>query len=425
MNIPNLRFVTKHFINGKFVEGIKGQTFELINPATEEIFAKVHKGTAEDIDLAVAAAREAFDNGPWGRMDPTDRARCLFKLADLIERDADDLAKIQALNNGKPYGLAKALDVDLTHKIFRYYGGWVDKIKGNTISMDGPFSLSTRKEPVGVAGQIIPWNVPLIMLAYKMAPALAAGCTLVLKTAENTPLSALRVAQLVQEAGIPAGVVNIVSGFGDIGAHLARHRGIDKVAFTGSLKVGKDIMQNCHQHNLKRVTLELGGKSANIITKNADLQKAVCAATWGTFFNAGQVCIAGTRVFVHSSLYDQFVKMSAERASKIKLGHCFDPQAEQGPQINQKQMEKVLGYIKKGVEEGARIETGGKRRGNKGYFIQPTVFTNVRDDMVIAREEIFGPVQCIFKFEDNDEVIRRANDSQYGLGAGVITQNVQ
>jgi aldehyde dehydrogenase (NAD+) len=241
-------------------------------------------------------------------MDPTDRARCLFRLADLFEANVDRLAKVEAINNGKPFSLAKALDCNITPRIYRYYAGWVDKIRGSTIAMDGPFNLSTRKEPVGVAGQIIPWNVPLIMQAYKLAPALAAGCTVVMKTAEQTPLSALLVAELASEAGIPPGVLNIVSGFGDVGAYLARHPKVDKVAFTGSLKVGLDIMSNCHESNLKRVTLELGGKSANIITRHADLAKAVEQATWGTFFNAGQVCIAGTRVFVHSSLYDRFVE---------------------------------------------------------------------------------------------------------------------
>ena len=302
-------------------------------------------------------------------MDPTDRARCIFKLADLIEANADTLAQVEAVNNGKPYSLAKAIDVNITPRIFRYYAGWVDKVRGSTIAMDGPFNLSTRKEPVGVAAQIIPWNVPLIMLAYKLAPALAAGCTVVLKTAEQTPLSALLVAELINQAGIPAGVVNIVNGFGDIGAHLARHPSIDKVAFTGSLKVGLDIMRNSHASNLKRVTLELGGKSANIITKHANLAKAVDQATWGTFFNAGQVCIAGTRVFVHSSLYDRFVEESVKRARSIKLGSALDPESEQGPLISRRQMDRVLSYIQKGVEEGATLAAGGKRHGKIGFFV--------------------------------------------------------
>lgn len=356
-------------------------------------------------------------------MDPTDRARCLFRLADLVEKHASELATIEAINNGKPVQVAKAADLTLTHRCYRYYGGWVDKIRGHTIAMDGPFNLSTRREPVGVVGQIIPWNFPLLMQAWKLAPALAAGCTIVMKTAEQTPLSALRMAELIQEAGFPAGVVNIVSGFGDIGAYLARHPGIDKIAFTGSTQVGYDIMRNAHEKNLKRVTLELGGKSPNIITKNANLDLAVQQSALSLFFNAGQCCIAGSRTFVHSSLYDQYVQRITEVASKIKIGHSLNSDTDQGPLVSQEQMNRVLAYIEKGKAEGAKLQVGGKRWGTKGWYVEPTVFSDVKDEHTIAKEEIFGPVKSIFKFQDNDEVIKRANDSAYGLGGGVVTDN--
>lgn len=419
----NLKFVKQLFINGKFVNGVKGQTFDIVNPNDESVLTTIQRGTTEDIDLAVKAASEAFEKGPWSRMDPTDRARCLFKLADLVEANAGELAAIEAINNGKPVEVAKAADLTLTHRCYRYYGGWVDKIRGSTIAMDGPFNLSTRKEPVGVVGQIIPWNFPLLMQAWKLGPALAAGCTVVMKTAEQTPLSALRLAQLIHEAGFPPGVVNIVSGFGDVGAYLARHPGIDKVAFTGSTEVGYDIMKNAHDKNLKRVTLELGGKSPNIITKNADFDTAVNQSTLSLFFNAGQCCIAGSRTFVHSSLYDRYVEAVAKAASTIKLGHSLHSDTQQGPLVSKEQMDRVLSYIDHGKKEGAKLVTGGKRWGSKGWYVEPTVFADVQDHHTIAKEEIFGPVKSIFKFEDIDEVIQRANDSSYGLGAGVVTEN--
>jgi aldehyde dehydrogenase (NAD+) len=356
-------------------------------------------------------------------MDPTDRARCLFRLADLIEKNAAELAAIEAINNGKPVEVAKAADLTLTHRCYRYYGGWVDKIRGHTIAMDGPFNLSTRKEPVGVVGQVIPWNFPLLMQAWKLAPALAAGCTVVMKTAEQTPLSALRVAELINEAGFPAGVVNIVSGHGDIGAHLARHPGIDKVAFTGSTEVGYDIMRNAHDKNLKRVTLELGGKSPNIITKNANFETALSQSALSLFFNAGQCCVAGSRTYVHSSLYDRYVSAVGEVAKKIRLGHSLAADTEQGPLVSEEQMNRVLGFIEHGKKEGAKLVTGGKRWGSKGWYVEPTVFADVKDEHTIAREEIFGPVKSIFKYDDLDEVIQRANNSSYGLGAGVVTDS--
>jgi aldehyde dehydrogenase (NAD+) len=309
MDISKLRFVKQLFINGRFVNSAKNQTFDVINPNDETVLAQVQRGSTQDIDAAVQAARNAFEKGPWRTMDAVERGNCLFRLADLVQKHAAELAAIEAINNGKPAHIAKAADLYLTQSCYRYYGGWADKIKGSTLPIENNtrFNLYTRREPVGVVGQIIPWNFPLLMQAWKLGPALAAGCTVVMKTAEQTPLSALRIAELIKEAGFPDGVVNIVSGFGDIGAYLARHPGIDKVAFTGSTEVGYDIMRNSHEKNLKRVTLELGGKSPNIITKYADVDKAVAQACLGLFFNAGQVCIAGSRTYVHSSIYDRFV----------------------------------------------------------------------------------------------------------------------
>lgn len=360
-------------------------------------------------------------------MDAVDRGNCLFRLADLVQKHSNELATIEAINNGKPAKVAIAADLYLTHSCYRYYGGWADKIKGATLPIEGNqrFNLYTRKEPVGVVGQIIPWNFPLLMQAWKLGPALAAGCTVVMKTAEQTPLSALKIAELIKEAGFPDGVVNIVSGHGDIGAYLVRHPGIDKVAFTGSTEVGYDIMRNCHEKNLKRVTLELGGKSPNIITKNANLGKAVSQAALSLFFNAGQCCIAGSRTYVHSSIYDQFVEASIKHVNSIKLGHSLDPLTDQGPLVSEEQMNKVLGYIDQGKREGAKLVANGTRWGVKGWHVTPTIFADVQDEHLIAKEEIFGPVKSILKFEDNEEVVYRANKSNYGLGAGVMTDSLE
>lgn len=308
---------------------------------------------------------------------------------------------MESIDNGKPAHIAKSVDVEMVYRVIRYYAGWVDKIRGTTIPCDGPFFAYTRKEPVGVVGQIIPWNFPLAMVSWKLGPALAAGCTIVMKTAEQTPLTALRIGELIQEAGFPDGVVNIVSGFGEIGAHLARHPGIDKVAFTGSSEVGYEIMRKSHDKNLKRVTLELGGKSANIITQNANLETALKQSTMALFFNAGQCCVAGSRTFVHSSLYEKFVKRSAEHVKSIKVGNPLDPSTDQGPLVSKEQYDRVMGYIEAGVKEGARLVTGGKRVGTKGFFIEPTLFADVTDNMKIAKEEIFGPVMSVLKFDSN------------------------
>lgn len=309
----------------------------------------------------------------------------MYRLADLIKKNQEELGVLESLDNGKPAHIAKAVDIEMVYRVIKYYAGWVDKIRGHTIPTDGPFFAYTKKEPVGVVGQIIPWNFPLAMVSWKLGPALAAGCTVVMKTAEQTPLTALRIAELIKEAGFPDGVVNIVPGFGDIGAYLARHPGIDKIAFTGSSEVGYEIMRKSHEKNLKRVTLELGGKSANIITKHANLDTALKQSTMALFFNAGQCCVAGSRTFVHSSIYDEFVQRAAKQVKSIKVGNPLDPTIDQGPLVSKEQFDRVMGYIDAGVKEGARLVTGGKRHGTKGYYIEPTLFADVKDNMKIAK----------------------------------------
>ncbi|EDW13255.2 aldehyde dehydrogenase, mitochondrial [Drosophila mojavensis] len=425
---PERRPEIKHtgiFINNEWKNSTSGEKFDTINPATEDTIASIEKGGTEDIDLAVNAAQEAFLLGsPWRRMDASDRGRLMNRLADLIERDSLYLASLETIDNGKPFAISYAVDLQLTIKHLRYFAGWADKIQGKTIAADGDFFCYTRHEPVGVCGQIIPWNFPILMLAWKLGPALATGNTIILKPAEQTPLTALYVAQLIKEAGFPPGVVNIVPGYGDIGAHLAKHPGIDKVAFTGSTAVGKQIQASAGAGNLKRVTLELGGKSPNIVLEDADMEYAVETSHFGLFFNMGQCCCAASRTFVQDKIYDEFVDRSAERAKKRKLGDPFDEQTEQGPQISAKQMEKILELIKSGEKEGAKMLTGGKRASQPGYFVEPTVFANVKDDMTIAKEEIFGPVQQILRFSDLEEVIERANDSSYGLAASIFTKDL-
>jgi aldehyde dehydrogenase (NAD+) len=417
--------LTQLFINGQWVNSAKGETFETINPVTEQPIATMQRAGVEDVDRAVESARNAFDKGPWRYYSGQQRADCLFKLSHLIQQNAEELACLEALDNGKPVELAKAADLPLTWLCYRYYAGWADKILGDTIPVHGNYFAYTRKEPVGVAAQIIPWNFPLLMQAWKLGPALAAGCTVVMKTAEQTPLSGLRVGELIKEAGFPDGVVNILSGFGeDAGAHLSQHPGVDKVAFTGSTEVGLKIMQSSSINNLKRVTLELGGKSPNIICEDADLDVAVKQANLGLFFNQGQCCIAGSRVFVHEKVYDEFVEKSVSCASQAVLGDSLDSNTTQGPQVSKEQQTKVLGYIEGAKKEGAKLLTGGEAYGDKGYYVKPTIFVDVNDDMTIAKEEIFGPVMPIMKFSDYDEVIERANNNEYGLGAGVCTKDI-
>eukprot|EP00344_Euplotes_crassus_P004148 CAMPEP_0196994232 /NCGR_PEP_ID=MMETSP1380-20130617/560_1 /TAXON_ID=5936 /ORGANISM="Euplotes crassus, Strain CT5" /LENGTH=503 /DNA_ID=CAMNT_0042409555 /DNA_START=21 /DNA_END=1535 /DNA_ORIENTATION=- len=416
---------TQLFIDGQWCNSVKGETFETIDPFTEEPITQVQRASREDVDKAVLAARIAFDHGPWRRMSATDRGNLLYRLGDLVEKNAEELAYLEALDNGKPVSVAKVADLPLTWNTYKYYGGWANKITGDTIPAPGNFHAYTRREPVGVAAQIIPWNFPLLMQAWKLGPALAAGCTVVMKTAEQTPLSALKIAELIKEAGFPDGVVNILSGFGeDAGAYLSTHPDVDKVAFTGSTAVGLQIMRNSSLGGLKRVTLELGGKSANIICEDADVDMAVQQSHLGLFFNQGQCCIAGSRLFVHDKIYDEFSEKSAKFASEAKLGDSQDAATTQGPQVSKEQQDTVWGYIEKGKKEGATLLAGGEKYDGKGYFVKPTVFADVKDDMTIAKEEIFGPVMQIMKFSDYDDVIDRANRSEYGLGAGVVTKDI-
>jgi aldehyde dehydrogenase (NAD+) len=416
---------TKLLINNEWVESASGKRFETINPTTGEVICDVAEADAADVDRAVQAARQAFTSGDWSKMSATRRGELLYKLADLIEKNKEELAKLETLDNGKPLNDSLNIDLALVIACYRYYAGWADKIQGKTIPIDGSYFCYTRHEPVGVVGQIIPWNFPLLMQAWKLAPALAAGNTIVMKTAEQTPLSALRVGELIIEAGFPPGVVNILSGYGPTaGAAIARHMDIDKVAFTGSTEVGHLIMEAAAKSNLKRVTLELGGKSPNIIFADADLDLAIEGAHFGLFFNQGQCCTAGSRLFVEEKCYDEFVAKTVERAKRRSVGDPFDSNTEQGPQVDREQFDKVMGYIESGMREGAQMLCGGSRVGDRGYFIEPTVFANVRDDMKIAQEEIFGPVMSIIKFKDIDEVVQRANNTMYGLAAAVWTRDI-
>lgn len=413
------------FINNEWRKSKTGSTFETINPATGKVITEIQQGTKQDIDLAVEAATDAFKFGSiWRRLDASERGRLLNKLADLMERDAGYIATLETLDNGKPYHEAFGIDVVGSIKVLRYMAGWADKNHGKTIPMDGQFFCYTRHEPVGVCGQIIPWNFPLLMMAWKIAPALTTGNTVVLKPAEQTPLTALYVAQLAKEAGFPPGVLNVVPGFGDAGAALVENTKVDKVAFTGSTEVGKKIQQASGQFNLKRTTLELGGKSPNIILADVDIEKAVEAAHFGVFFNQGQVCCAGSRTFIEDSIYDEFVERSVERAKKRRVGNPFDPQTEQGPQVDETQLNKILSMIEEGVKGGAKLLHGGERHGSEGYFVKPTVFADVEDHHVIAKEEIFGPVQQLMRFKDLDELIERANNTNYGLASAVFSRDI-
>lgn len=414
------------FIDGKWCQSASGKSFETVDPSTNQVICRVAEGDAADVELAVAAARRAFDSGPWSRMSASERGRLIYKLADLIESHQEELAALESLDNGKPYRDSMAADLPLTIKCYRYYAGWADKIVGKTIPVDGDFTCFTRHEPVGVVGQIIPWNFPLLMQAWKWGPALASGCTLVLKPAEQTPLTALRVAQLAQEAGFPNGVINVVPGFGPTaGAALTRHMDVDKVAFTGETSTGQLIMEAAAKSNLKRVSLELGGKSPNIVFADADIDAAVEGAYFGLFFNQGQCCCAGSRLFVEQSIHDEFVAKLVQRAKSQKVGDPFDPETTQGPQITREQQERVLSFIDSGKKEGATIHCGGGKPNLPGYFVEPTVFSGVTDGMKIAREEIFGPVMNILPFGNIEEVVERSNRTQFGLAAAVWTRDIK
>jgi phenylacetaldehyde dehydrogenase len=417
------------FINGQWTEAASGKTFETPNPATGDTLARVAEGDAEDVDRAVKAARKAFDDGPWGRMTPSERGRIIWRIGDLILEHAEELAQLESLDNGKPYAVALAADIPLAADLFHYMAGWATKIEGNSINISVPympganFHSYTLREPVGVVGQIIPWNFPLLMAAWKLGPALTTGNTVVLKPAEQTPLTAVRLAGLIAEAGVPEGVVNVVTGFGETaGAALAAHPLVDKVAFTGSTEVGKLIV-HAAAGNLKKVTLELGGKSPNIVFDDAS-PEAVAGAANAIFFNHGQCCVAGSRLFVQQSRFDEVIEGVSQIAKSIKLGPGMEPDTQMGPLVSEEQLRRVTGYLDSGREDGATSVTGGTRFGDKGYFVEPTVITNTRPDMRIVREEIFGPVVVAAPFQSLDEIAAAANDSEYGLGAGIWTQDI-
>ncbi|WJX48328.1 Aldehyde dehydrogenase 2 member C4 [Trifolium repens] len=423
-NVPIIKF-TKLFINGDFVDSISGKTFETIDPRTGEVIARISEGTKEDIDVAVKAARYAFDSGPWPRLPGTERAKIMMKFADLIEQNIEELAALDAIDAGKLYHMCKALDIPSAANTLRYYAGAADKIHGEVLKASSELHAYTLMEPIGVVGHIIPWNFPTSMFFIKVSPCLAAGCTMVLKPAEQTPLSALFYAHLAKLAGIPDGVINVVPGFGPTaGAAVSSHMDIDAVSFTGSTQTGRKIMEAAAKSNLKHVSLELGGKSPLIIFDDADIEKATELALIGILLNKGEVCVASSRVFVQEGIYHEFETKLVEKAKNWVVGDPFDPKVQQGPQVDKKQFEKVLSYIEHGKREGATLLTGGKTIGNKGYYIEPTIFSNIKDDMLIAQDEIFGPVLALKKFKTVEEAIKSANNTRYGLAAGIVTKNL-
>ena len=419
----------KMLVNGEWVDAQSGKTFETINPYTGRAWARVPEADEEDVDRAVRAAREAFDEGPWGKMTGTERARLMRNLADLIAENADDIAVVESTDNGK---LIREMGGQLNAlpEWYYYFAGAADKIQGETIPSHNPnFFVYTRREPMGVVGAIVPWNSPLLLLTWKLAPALAAGCTFVAKTAEQTPASTLEFAKLFEEAGFPPGVFNVITGYGSTtGAPLVRHPGVDKVAFTGSTEVGKQIMKDAADH-LAKVTLELGGKSPNIVFEDADMEAAANGIVAGIFAATGQTCMAGSRLIVQEGLHDELVERLTEKANSIKLGDPLDEETEMGPIAFKEQLDKVQGYINTGQEEGARIAAGGKPPEDPelqdGFFMEPTILTNVDNEMTVARDEIFGPVLSVVPAESEEEVVRLANDTPYGLAAAVWTKDVQ
>lgn len=415
----------KLFINGKWVNSVSGKTFDTINPATEEVITSIAEGGKADIDLAVTAARKAFEKGPWRKIDARDRGKILLKIMDLIENNKDELALLETLDNGKPISETTNADLPLVIDCLLYYAGWADKIHGETIPVRGEFFNYTIREPVGVVGQIIPWNFPLLMAVWKIAPALACGNTVVLKPAEQTPVTALRLGEICQEAGLPDGVLNIVPGYGPTaGAALAEHMDVDKIAFTGEYTTGRIIMQAASK-NLKRVSLELGGKSPNIVFADSDIDSAVNGAMTGIFFNQGEVCCAGSRLFLEKSIHDEFVEKLSDKASSLRVGNPEDAGTQMGAQVSKEQFDKILGYIDSGKQEGAKLVTGGERCGKRGYFVKPTIFDEVDNNMRIAREEIFGPVVSAITFDDVADMVRQCNSSIYGLAAAVWTRDIK
>lgn len=417
---------TQLFINNEWVNAQSGKTFETLNPATKQVIANIAEGDAADVELAVSAAKKAFELGSeWRTMDAADRGNLLYKLANKIEENQEYLAKLEALDNGKPFKDALAADLGLTVKCLRYFAGCADKFDGKTIPIGGDHFCYTKHEPVGVVGQIIPWNFPLLMMAWKLGPALSMGNVVIMKPAEQTSLSCLAVADMIREVGFPAGVVNVIPGYGPTAGHaISSHMDVDKVAFTGSTEVGQLVAKTAAESNLKRVTLELGGKSPAIVFPDADLDKAVATLDFGLFFNQGQCCCASTRIFVHEDIYDAFVEKAVVAAQARTMGDQFDPNTVQGPQVDADQHGKILDLIQSGIDQGATLQCGGKAGPDSGFFVQPTVFSDVTDDMRIAKEEIFGPVMQIMKFSTHEEVIARANNSEYGLAAAIFSQDI-
>jgi phenylacetaldehyde dehydrogenase len=417
-------------INGEWVNAQSGKVFPSYDPATGDVMARVAEGDKADVDLAVRAARRAFEHGPWRKMTPSDRGKLIWRLADLLESNVEELAQLESLDNGKPLTIARIADVPLAVDLFRYMAGWATKIEGNTIPISVPylpgsnFLAYTLREPVGVVGQIIPWNFPLLMAAWKLGPALAVGCTIVMKPAEQTPLSALRLGELIMEAGFPEGVVNIVPGYGETaGGAIAAHPDVDKVAFTGSTEVGKLIV-NAATGNLKKVTLELGGKSPSVVLPDADLESSIPGVASAIFFNHGQCCCAGSRLYVEKNIFDKVVAGVADQAKQIKMGHGLDPSTQMGPLVSDEQQRRVLSYLESGFAEGAEAIVGGKRMGDKGYFVEPTVLVNTNSTMKVIQEEIFGPVVCAEPFTNVEDVITKANNNIYGLAAAVWTKDL-
>ncbi|HXS26220.1 MAG TPA: aldehyde dehydrogenase family protein [Steroidobacteraceae bacterium] len=425
-----LKRTHKLFIGGEWVDSKSSKRIPVMDPATGREISSVADANAADIERAVAAARQAFEKGPWPEMLPVQREALIWKLSDLIERNADELAELESLNNGKTKFIASVVDIAGTRDYFRYMAGWATKLEGSTFktSIHGPpgakFHTFTLREPVGVVGAIVPWNFPLAMASWKLGPALASGCTVVLKPAEQTPITALRLAELIQEAGFPPGVVNIVTGYGETaGAAIVNHPGVDKVAFTGSTEVGK-IINKAASDTVKRVSLELGGKSPVVVLPDADLNAVVGGAANAIFFNSGQVCTAGSRLFAHKKVFDQVLEGLSSAAQNIRLGPGLDPKTEMGPLVSKEQQERVLGYIDSGRKDGAKVVAGGEAPSSPGYFVKPTVLANVRPDMRVVREEIFGPVVVAQRFEDLDEIAALANDTPYGLAASVWSRDV-
>jgi aldehyde dehydrogenase (NAD+) len=414
---------TRLLINNQWVDPVDGGSFDTYNPATGQVIAKVAAAGPKDIDKAVKAARKALESGPWSTMDAADRGKLLFKLASLVDAHADELAKLESLNCGKTIKDSQG-DMEGVANTLRYYAGWADKIEGKTVPVRGSFLSYTLRQPVGVVGQIIPWNFPLLMLAWKWGPALACGNAVVLKPAEQTPLTALRMGELAIEAGFPPGVVNILNGMGETtGAAIVVHPDIDKIAFTGHVDTAK-IIQKAAADTLKRTTFELGGKSPNVIFADADMDSAVAGAFHAIYFHGGQCCTAGSRLFVEQKIHQEFVERLAEKSKERKIGDPLDPKTEQGPQVSKEQLDKILGYVELGQKQGATLLTGGHRVGDKGFFVEPTIFDNVKDDMAIAKDEIFGPVVSVLPFKSLDDVMPRANNTTYGLAAAVWTKDI-